>query len=113
MGDARVGDAGHVVHLGQDPPLPLAPGHDGAVAVAHDLHVDPLVVGVGVAVVAPEEGADFHLLARGGEDIKAVGPDADNLPGAQLVGVFVAQLVVGEGLEGDAIAPFSPANENG
>ena len=82
----------------------LVPGHDLPVAVAHDLYIDPLVVGVGIAVVGPQEGADLHLLAGGREGLDAVGSDADDFPGAQLIGVGIAQLVVGKGLEGDTAA---------
>ena len=91
----------------------LVPGHDLPVAVAHDLHIHPLVVGVGVAVVGPKEGANLHLLSGGGEGLPAAGRDPYDLPGAQLVGVMVAQLMVGEGLEGDAAAVFALADEHG
>ena len=82
VGDARVRNARDIVHLGQEAPLTLIPGHYRTVAVAHKLYVDPLVVGVGVAVVAPEEGADFHLFPGGGEDLTALGGETDNLAGA-------------------------------
>ena len=112
MGDAGVGDAGHIVHLGQLAPGHLVPGHDLAVAVAHDLYIHPLVVGVGIAVVGPQEGADLHLLAGGREGLDAVGSDADDFPGAQLIGVGIAQLVVGKGLEGDAVGPLLFPDQN-
>ena len=104
MGDAGVRHPGHIVHLGQLAPGHLVPGHDLPVAVAHDLYIDPFVVGVGIAVVGPQEAADLHLLAGGGEGLEAVSGDADDLTGAQLVGVVVVQLVVGKGLEGDTAA---------
>ena len=63
VGDAGVGNAGHIVHIGTLAALFLIPGHDGAVAVAHELHIDPFIVGVGIAVVGPQEGADLHFLA--------------------------------------------------
>ena len=104
VGDAGVRDPRHVVHLRELAPLDLVPGHDLAVAVAHDLHIHPLVAGIGIAVVGPEKGADAHVLPRGGEGLPAFGGNFHNLLGAQLVGVLIAQLVVGEGLEGDAAA---------
>ena len=113
VGQTGVGNAGHIVHILGHIPLLVGPGHDFAVAVAHDLHVDPLVVGVGVAVIGPQEGADLHVLSGGGEGLKAVGGDLYNLPGAQLVGVLIAQLVVGEGLEGYAAALRPLADEDG
>ena len=66
-----------VAKMKQIPDLP--------VAVAHELHVHTLVVGVGVAVVGPEEGADAHLLPRRGQLLPALGAHPDDLPGAQLV----------------------------
>src|SRR5699024_10464017 len=113
VGHAGVGYTGHIVHLGQLTLLDLVPGHNLAVAVAHDLHVDALVVGVGVAVVGPEEGADLHLVPGGGQGGPAVGGDPDDLPGAQLVGVVIAQLVVGKGLEGHAATGLALADEHG
>ena len=104
MGQTGIGHAGYEIHVGERAPGRFVPGHDGPVAVAHDLHVDPFVVGVGIAVVGPEEGADAHLVSGGGEGLPALLVDADNFPGTQFVGVVVPQFVVGEGLEGDAAA---------
>src|SRR5699024_2147265 len=112
VGNAGVGYAGHKVHLGHLSPGGFVPGHDGPVAVAHNLYIDPLIVGVGVTVVGPQEGADLHLLAGGGEGLKAVGGDADNFLGAQLIGVVIAQLVIGEGLKGHTAAPHFLPDED-
>ena len=42
----------------------LVARHDRAVAIAHQLDVHAFVVGVRIAVIGPQEGADLHLLAR-------------------------------------------------
>ena len=113
MGHAGVGHAGHIVHLGHFTLFHLVPGHDLTVAVAHDLNVDPLVVGVGVTVVSPQEGADAHLVPGGGEGLPPSGGHLDNLAGAQLIGVVVAQLVIGKGLKGHAAAVLGLAHQHG
>ena len=61
VGNAGIRHARYIVDLRQAPALHLVARHDLAVAAAHDLHIDALVVGVGVAVVGPEEGADLHV----------------------------------------------------
>ena len=75
-----------------------------AVAIAHDLDVHALVVGIRVTVVHPQKRADLHLVACGRHRLVAVGRDAHDLTGTELVGVLVAELVVDERLEGDAVA---------
>ena len=90
----------------------FARGHDLAVAHAHELDVLTLVVGVGIAVIRPEERADAHVRAGGGEGFAGIGRQADDFLGAQLVMVGVAELVIGEGLEGDAHGVFLFADEH-
>ena len=113
VGQAGVGHAGHIVQVLGHAPLLVVLSHALAVAIAHDLYVHALVVGVGVAVVGPEEGTDLHVLPRLGQGLPAVGSDLYDLTGAQLVGILIAQLVIGEGLEGDAAALVVFADEYG
>ena len=112
MGQAGVRHTRHEVHLGQAALGHLVPGHDFAVAVAHDLHVDALVIGVGIAVVSPEECADAHFVPGGGEGLHAVRRDPDDLLGAQFIGGLIAQLLIGEGLKGDAAALLVLAHQD-
>ena len=113
VGQTRVGHTSHIVQvLGHAPGLVIL-GHALAVAIAHDLYVHALVIGVGVAVVGPEEGTDLHVLPRLGQGLPAVGSDLYDLTGAQLVGILIAQLVIGKGLEGDAAALVVFADEYG
>ena len=109
---ARVGHAGHVVELGHAARRGFVAGHDGAVAIAHDLDVHALVVRVRVAVVHPQEGADLHLVACGGDGAVLVGVHQHDLAGAKLVFVAITQLVVGERLERDAEPVIALADEH-
>ena len=104
VGQTRVRHARHEVHVRHGAGFHFLAGHNLAVAVAHDLHVFALVVGVGVAIVRPQEGADLHFGTGGGKPLKAVRRHLHDLPGAKLVMILIAQLVVGEGLEGHAQA---------
>ncbi len=104
MGNAGVRDPRHIVDFRQLAPLNLVPGHDLAIAVAHDFHVHPLVTRVGVTIVSPEERADAHVFPGGRERFPALRGDAHDLLGTQLIGVLVAQFMIGEGLKGDAAA---------
>ena len=113
VGQTGVRHARHEVHVRHGAGFHFLAGHDLAVAVAHDLHVFALVVGVGVAVVRPQEGADLHFRAGGGQLSKAVRRHFHDLPGAKLVMVLIAQLVVGEGLEGYAQAVVIFPHQNG
>ena len=100
---AGVGHAGHCSRPGQRPGGALVARHDGAVAIAHDLDVFALVIRIGIPVVHPEERADLHLVAGGRHGLKALGRDAHDLAGPELVGVLVPELVVDEALKGDAV----------
>ena len=104
VGRAGIRNAAHIVDLAHIPPLPVRPGQNGAVAVTHGLYVDPLVVGGGIAVVGPEEGADPLLRAGGLELAQLVWGHLHDLAGAQLLFKDIAQLLVGEGFEGDCVA---------
>jgi len=63
VGDSGVGDAADRIDFGDGFPVFLR--HACAVAVAGGFGVDALVVAGGVAVVDPEEGADFRGVAGG------------------------------------------------
>ena len=82
VGQAGIRNTCHIVHIRQGPVLFLFPGHDLTVAVTHELHIYPFIVGVGITIVAPQEGADLHFLAGGGKLGVAVSVDPDNLAGA-------------------------------
>ena len=112
VGNAGIRDTGHIVHIRKGALLFLLPSHDLTVADTHDLHIFALVVGVGVAVVGPQEGADLHLVPGGRKLLHAVGGDFHDFAGAQLVDVLVAQLVVGKGLKGDTAAVGVLAHQN-
>ena len=61
----------------------------------------------------PQEGADFHIVARGGYGLVGIGVHAHDFAGAELVFVIVIELVVREGFEGNAVALFVLANQDG
>ena len=98
VGRAGIGHTGHGVGMGVIPA-----GQHGAAVIAHLLHADPLVGGGGVAVVHPQEGADFHVLAGLYQGLYALWGDNGNLPGAQLPQGGVAQVQIGKALKGDAV----------
>ena len=110
MRQAGVRHACNVVHIRQRSLFQLILSHDLAVAVAHDLDVDALIVGVRIAVIAPEKRADLHVLPGGRERFKAVRRNAHNLVRAELIGVLIAQLVVGERLERYAVPALIPSD---
>ena len=83
VGDAGVRDAGH--NVGADVIFLIPAGQEASALVAHLLHVDPLVGGGGIAVVDPEEGADFHLLPGGTEYFHALWRDEIDLPRPQFL----------------------------
>ena len=112
VGHTGIGNTGHEIHVGESAPLHFATGHGLTVAVAHDFHVFAFVIGVGVAIIGPQEGADLHFLSCGGQGLPAVGGDHDDLAGAKLVNTFAAQLLVGEGLKGHAAAVFLLADQH-
>ena len=86
--------------------------HDRTIAVAHDLDVHAFIGGGGIAIVGPEEGADLHLFAGWRERFVPIGRDVHDLGGAQLVDRFVIDLLVGERLEGRAVAFVVLADEH-
>ena len=106
MGDAGVRDACHGVSLGA-----VTPCQHLSAVVAHGLHVDALVAGGGVAVVDPEERADAHLLFGGAQRLHVVGGHPDDLAGAQLLVITVAQVDICEALEGDTVGPLFFSDE--
>jgi len=88
-------------------------GHDLTIAVTHDFDVDAFVVGVGIAVIAPEESADFHLVCSRGKRFEPVGGYFDNLGGTELIGLRIAQLLKSEGLKAYAVAVLIFPDQNG
>ena len=112
MGNAGIGHAGHKVHLGARAARRLVAGHDGAIAVAHHFHVHTLVIGVRVPVVHPHERAHLHLVACRREHLNGIGRKPHDLRRAQLVLIVITQLVIGEALEGDAVAVIVGAHEH-
>ena len=114
MRHAGIRHARDVVHIGQAALCELLPRHDVAVMVAHDLDVHALVIRVGVSVVRPEEAADLHLLARGRDGLVAVSRQRHDLARAELVGVLIAELVIGKRFKRDAqTAVRMLADQNG
>ena len=104
MRDSGIRNARHKVHLRQVPAHDLVTGHDLPVSVAHDLHIHTLVVGVGIAVISPEEGADFQVFPRRGEGFVPVGSDPHDLGRTKLVHNGIFELLRGKRLKTDAIA---------
>ena len=113
VGQTGVRNTGHIVHIRHGAGFLLVPGHNFSVPVAHDLHVDSLIIGVGIAVVAPQEGADPHFLPGGGQLLPAVGGDADDFSRSQVVAGLVAQLLAGEGFHGGAAALLALTDDDG
>ena len=99
MRHAGVGHSRNEIHVGHGAVLHLLARHDLAVAVAHDLNVDPLIVGVGVTVVGPQERADLHLVSGRREDLPAVSCNFQDLGRPQFVRSVIAKLLVREALE--------------
>ena len=113
VGGAGIRNAADIVNVLGGAVFLVGLGQQGAVAVAHDLHVDPLIVGVGVAIIGPQEGTHPHLLLRRQEGLPPGLGDLYHLCRAQLVGVVVAHLLVGEGLKGHAAALVILADVDG
>ena len=111
MGYAGIGDAGHIIHIGQCAVFRFIPSHDGAVSVTHHFYVDAFIVGVRVAVIAPEEGADLHILPGGIQDLIALRGQLYDLAGAKLIFIFIAQLVICKGFKRNSIAQFILADQ--
>ena len=81
VGDAGIRHTRHIVHFGEPALGHLVASHDLAVAIAHDLHIDALVIGVGVAVIGPEKAADLHFLTRRRDGLIAVPGQGHDLTG--------------------------------
>ena len=81
VGQTGVRHARHEVHVRHGAGFHFLAGHDLAVAVAHDLHVDALIIGVGVAVIGPEKAADLHFLTRRRDGLIAVPGQGHDLTG--------------------------------
>ena len=113
VGRAGIRDSADVVDiLGVSAPLVLF-REDLAVPVAHQFHVDALVGGVRVAVIGPEEGADPHFLPGRGQLDHRIRGEGDDLPGAELLHLRVAELVHGKGLEGGAVPVLGLSDHHG
>ena len=90
---AAVRNSAHVVDLGDvEAVLDIVSGHDAAVVVAHHFDVDALVGRGRVAVVAPEEGADLHLVSRRHELGAAARREFDYLARTEIPEVLEARL---------------------
>ncbi len=101
------------IHLRQRAVFRFLPGHDLAVAIAHDLYVDPLIIGVRVAVIGPQEGTDLHFIPGGGKLLHAVRGDPDNFTGTKFIIVGIPQLMIGKGFKGDTAAVFVSSHQHG
>ena len=104
VGGAGIGHAAYIVNVLSDAVFPVGLGHNPAVAVAHDFHVFALIAGGGIAVVGPEEGADFLFLPGLCQNHIPVGRELHHLAGAQLPVEFIAQLLTGVIFKGNAVA---------
>ncbi len=111
MRDARIWDARDVVHILRKPPLLVNLRKQLTVPVAHNLYVFALIVGVRIAVIGPQEGANPHFLPRGRQRFKALRRDLDNLARAKLIGIRIAKLMIGKGFKGNAAAVLALPNE--
>jgi len=76
---SRIGHARHQVDIHV-----VAAGQGRAVAVAHDLHIEVLVGGGGVAVIHPQKGANPKLVIGRDQLLDAVGCNLDDLAGSKL-----------------------------
>ena len=112
MGQTGIRHTGDVVHIGHGTALQLFPGHDLAVAAAHHFHIHAFIVGVGIAIVAPQEGTDLHFIAGGCQLLIAVGSDLHDLTGSQVVAGLVAQLLTGKRLHGHAATVLALTHNN-
>ena len=72
--------------------FPVTLGKGGAAAITHFLYVDALVGRGRITVVNPEEGTDFHFLARRSLDFHAVFVEENDFAGAQLLGCFISEM---------------------
>ena len=107
MGDTGIRNAGHGVRTCV---VPL--GHLFAAAVAHLLHVDSFVGAGGITVVDPQERADLHILAGSRRSSYLFRGDDDNLSGAQLFVILIAQIQIGIAFKSNAVSIFLFADDD-
>ena len=113
MGRAGIRNAADVVDLLHVRLVPVRPGEDRAVAVAHGFHIDPFIGGRWIAVVGPEERADALLFVGRAKLRHAFRGQLDDLAGAELLLENESQLFISEGLEGNGVAVFAFSHGNG
>ena len=113
VGGAGIGHPADIIDILGHPFLPVGLGQAHPVAVAHDLHVHALIVGVWVAVIGPQKGADLHLFFRRQEGLPTTLRDLHHFCRTQLIGVMVAHLLVGKGLKGHTAALVILSHMNG
>ena len=104
VGNAGIRNAGHIVHFRVGAIGHFVTGHDLTVAIAHDFHIHAFVIGVGIAIIGPQEATDFHLFTGRREGLVAVFGHLYDLLGAKLVQVLVTQLVISKGFKRHAAA---------
>ena len=108
VGSAGIGHTGHNIRMHIIPP-----GQKTPAVIAHFFHTDPLVGRGGIAIVHPQEGADFHLFARGHQGFYPFRRQDRNLAGAQLPVIAIPQIEIGKALKTGAIALLLLAQNNG
>ncbi len=112
VGDAGIRYAADMVDLRNASVSRLISGHDVAVEVSHSLYIDTLIVGVRITEIRPEECANAGLARRRREGFDAVSFHFDDFPGAQFIFCLIAQLLIGKGLKGNAVAVLVFADEH-
>ena len=63
MRHAGIGDTCDIINLRECSSCRFIPRHNLTVFITHHFYINALVIGVRVAVIAPEKGTDFHILA--------------------------------------------------
>ena len=99
MRNTRIGNAADIINIGKTSVLDICLCHYLAVAHSHSLNVYPLINGVGIAVICPEECADAHFICSWAESFAGGGSDLHDLSGLQFLVDLISQLLESKGLK--------------
>ena len=113
IGCAAVGNTGNIIDGACNAFLHVIVGQDLAALITHGFYGNALVMGVGIAVVGPQEGTDALLALGRLHLLDAFGGDTDDLAGAAVAVMIKACLLVSKALDGNGITVIILTDQNG